>query len=318
MQPTGRDLRVDLLNTQLLVGYRNGDYIADEVFPIVPVNKQGGIIPQIAQSQFFRNLARKRAPGTKSQGSGWNTDLTATYFAERTSFRSEVSDDDRDNAAGGPFELDRIASQRSADLVLLEREIALSTNFFTTSVWGADKVGGTDYTKWSDYAGGTPLVDISSFSDEIEGKVGVEPDTLVIGKQVWVKLKWAPQLVDSIKYTQTGQVSVALAAQLMELRRILVGRAIYTTSPEGTAEGSVTYSRVWGKHALLISAPPTIVPGRPHAGVTVVWNRVPNAQLYVKRMRDEEREVDIFEANSYYQQKKVIANSAEFLQNAVV
>lgn len=316
-QPSGRELRVDAINTALLVGYKNLSYIADLFLPFLRTTKQSGILPQLLQSYFFRNLAKKRAPGTKSLGSGFGTDLTMTYFCQRASFRAEITDEDRDNSSE-PFKLDQLHSQRAMDLVMLEREVAAATDLFTTGKWGADKVGNTDFTKWSDYAGGLPLVDLATYQDDIEAKVGVEGDTLVIGKQVWVKLKWNPQLVDSIKYTQRAQVSLQLAAELMELRRILVGRAIYTTDPEGTAEANVTYTRIWGKHGLLLHSPDS-VEGAPHppAGVTVVWERVPNALGYIKRMRDEEREVDIFEANSYYQHKIVEKRSGIFLQNAV-
>ena len=37
--------------------------------------------------------------------------------------------------------------------------------------------------------------------------------------------------------------------------KYLVGRSIYTTSPEGTAESSVTYTRIWGKNALMLFTP---------------------------------------------------------------
>lgn len=311
-QPTGRQLRVDAVNTAMLVGYRNLDMIADLIFPYVGVNKRSGIIPQLKQSQFFRDLATKRVSGTKARRSGYETDLTMTYFADRYSHGVEVYDEDRDDAAE-PFKLDQLASMKAADVVALKREVLFAASFFAASKGWTDKTAGVDFQKWDDYVAGLPLVDIDKFKDEVEGKIGKEPDTLVIGKATWPKWRWNPQLVDTIKHTQRGTVSLELAAELMGLRRILVGRAIYTTDPEGTAEASVTYTRVWGKNALLLHAPQSIGQMIAPAGVRVVWERVPSAQQYIRRIRDEELECDVFEGNCYVQFKQVVGRAGIFL-----
>jgi hypothetical protein len=48
-----------------------------------------------------------------------------------------------------------------------------------------------------------------------------------------------------------------------------------------------------------------------------VWQRVEQALTYVKRMRDEEREVDILEANSYFTHAQTASKAGLFLSNAV-
>ena len=124
-------------------------------------------------------------------------------------------------------------------------------------------------------------------------------------------------MIDTIKYTQRGQISTEIAASLFEVSKFLVGRAIQTVTPEGTAEASVVYTRIWGKNALLIFVPdrPSLL--TPAAGYTFNWNRVPNANQFMKRMRDEEREVDIIEGNSYFDQKLIVPNAGVFLSGAV-
>jgi len=63
MQPTANQVHVDALLTNISIGYRNASYIADRLFPIVPVNKQSNIIPNYEQSHWFRNDALRRASG---------------------------------------------------------------------------------------------------------------------------------------------------------------------------------------------------------------------------------------------------------------
>jgi hypothetical protein len=316
MQPTARDLHVDALLTELSIGYTNPEYIADRIFPLVRVNKQSDIVPKYDQSHWFRNLAAPRAPGGRSARSGWTVNNSDTYFAMRYSIGHEIPDEVRDNA-DAPYNVDRDAVAFVTDKILMNREVSFASDFFKTGVWGADKTGGVDFTKWSDYASSSPLVDFTTFRDLVELKIGREPNTLVLGKPAWNKLKWHPDLIDLIKHTQRGQLSVDLFATLTEFSRVLIGKAIYTTSAEGTAEGSVTYTRIWDDDALMLWVPEAASLLTPAAGYTFVWQRVPNMIQYIKRMRDEEREVDIIEANTYYDQKVTAARAGLFMADAV-
>ena len=310
MKYTSKDVHVDQLLTNVSIGYANAGYIADQIFPVVSVDKQSDKYLVYDKSHWFRNEARIRAPGTRSERGGWSYS-TDTFFCDRFSYGHEIYDEERDNADNN-FQLDSDAAEFATDKILMQREVAFAAGFFTTSVWGTDKTGATDFTRWNDYANSAPLADVSAWMDLIEGSIGREPNRLVIGKQVWTQLKWHPDLIDTIKYTQRAQMSLDLAAALLEVERILVGRAIYTTSPEGTAEASVTYSRIWGKHALLLYVPNTPSLRTPAAGYTFTWQRVPNSLRYVKRMRDEEREADIIEANAYYDHKVTGASAGVF------
>lgn len=314
--PTPRDLHVDQLLTQISLAYKNPSYIADTLFPPVPVRKQSDKIPEYNQSHWFRDQAVIRGPGTKSTGGGYKVDTSATYFSDRFSFRFEIPDELRDNQ-DQPFNVDRDGTEFVTDKMMMRREVSFATDFFTTSVWGTDKTGVTDFAQWSDYGASSPLVDITGFKDDVEGLIGREPRIAALGKQVWIQLKWHPDLIDTIKYTQRGQISVELAASLLELDRIMIGRSIQTVSPEGTAESAVTYTRIWGKNMLLLYVPerPSLL--NPAAGYSFIWNRVASAAQYMKRMRDEEREVDIIEGNSYFDQKLTVANAGLFVSAAV-
>ena len=317
-QPVPSDLHVDTLLSNVLIGYQNASYIADDLFQVVPVMKQSDKIPAFNQSFWFRDDAHPRAPGNASRGGGYTVDTSASYFCNRWSRRFEIPDDLRRNADPIFGNLDGDATEFIGDKLLMRREVAFATDFFTTGVWTTDKVGATDFTKWSDYGGSNPIVDVDSWKDTVEALIGIEPMHIAIGKQVWVQVKNHPQFMARIKYTQRAQLSVELAASLLELTRLVVGRSIYTTTLEGTAEGSVTYTRIWGKHALLLyrsEGVPSLM--KPTAGMTFVWAVVPNALQYVKRMRNEEREIDIIEGNSYFDQKVTAARAGLFAQNVV-
>ena len=73
-QPTNTDVHVDGPLTNLSVGFKNDmkAFVADQVFPTVPVAKQTDKYFTYTQGDFFRTDAQLRAPGTESAGSGYN------------------------------------------------------------------------------------------------------------------------------------------------------------------------------------------------------------------------------------------------------
>lgn len=314
--PTSRDVHVDQMLTNVSVAYKNQSYIADEAFPILPVAKQSNIIPSYDQSYWFRDEAKMASPGSEVAIADYAVTTTDTYWCYRHRLGRLIYDEIRDNA-DAPFNLEREATEFLTDKLMLRREVQFVTGMFTTSVWTTDKTGGTDFTKWSDYAGSSPLVDVTTYKDTVEALIGREPNRFVIGKLVYLQLKNHPDLIDLIKYTQRGQLTPDLIASLMEFERFLVGRAIYTTTKEGTAEASVSYSRVWGKHGLMLFCPPSPSLMTPSAGYTIIWNRVAGASQYMQRFRRDEQEADLLVANSYFQQKKVSASAGLFLSGAV-
>lgn len=314
-QPTGRDLHVDSLLTNLSQGHQNLAYIADRMAPIVLVRKQSDLIPVYDQSPWFRDEAKVRAPGTESEGGGWTVGNTS-YYCMRYSFRTEISDEDRDNA-DSQWDLDADAVAFVTDKMQMRRERNMALSAFTTGIWNSDQTGGVNFTQWNDYATSDPAIDIADYMDAIESRIGREPNTLVIGKQVWNKLRFHPALIDSIKYTERGVLGEDLVASLLGVDRLLIGRSLYTADPEGTTESSVTYSRIWGKHALLLYVPDRPSLRTPASMYTFVWQRVPNAIQYIKRFRYDTREVDAIEANSYFDQRVVGARGGTFLSGAV-
>lgn len=316
-QPTASDLHIDRLLTNISIAYENKTYIADQIFPMVKVMKQSDRIPLYNQSFWFRDDPRVRAPGQKSIRGGFEVDNTAIYFADRFSRGFEIPDEVRRNA-DLPYNLDRDGTRFVTDRMMMRREVAFATDFFALGKWTTDKTGAVDFTKWSDFGGSTPVTDVDNFKDAVEALSAQEPNYFTMGKQVWVIVKNHPTLIDRIKYTQRAQLTTELVASLLEFEKFLVGRSIQTTDAEGTAEASVTYTRIWGKNALMLYVPPAPSLLTPAAGYTFVWQVVPNALQYIKRMRDEEREIDVIESNSWFDQKITSARSGLFMSAVVV
>ena len=82
----------------------------------------------------------------------------------------------------------------------------------------------------------------------------VRPNTLVMGQQVWTKLRQHPKIVEAINMSGAGDdargaVAARQVAELFELEHVLIGRAQYQTANRGQNEA---FSYIWGKHAALL------------------------------------------------------------------
>jgi hypothetical protein len=311
---TTHDLYVDLLLTQISIGYQNLEYIADQIAQVVPVPLRTGFIPNYRQSDQFRPGATRRATATRSQRGGFQVGHDV-YACQRTSFGFEIADEVRDSTVE-PYNMDRDGTMFATDKVMMDKELDMATRLFTTGVWH-DELGGTDFVQFDDYGASTPLPVITAAQDLIEGRVGREGNWMVMGKQVFTALRWHPDLLDTIKYTQRGIVTQDIMQSLFGMEVLKIGRGIYTVTPEGVDEASVIYQRIWGKHIWIFYRPAAPSLMNPAAVYNFVWQRVANANQYMRNFREEDRELSVLESNAYYDYRVTSARSGEFLANAI-
>ena len=140
------------------------------------------------------------------------------------------------------------ASENVTERLLVEREYDLATYMQNTSnLTNNTTLSGTD--QWSDYANSDPFDDIETGIESVRSKIFRGANTLVLGQQVWNKLKHHPDLIDRIKYGGFGKMSLKALADLLDLEEVIVGAAGRETAQEGQTS-SLDY--IWGKNAWLI------------------------------------------------------------------
>lgn len=267
-QPTQTSVHVDAILTNISIAYAQDEskFIASKVFPIVGVAKQTDKYFKYTKNDWFRDEAQRRADATESAGSGYNLD-TDSYSCEVYAFHKDIGDKTRKNA-DSPINLDAEASKFVMSRMLLRQEIQFVADFIRTGVWGTDVVGTTDFVKWDDYANSDPAEDVEEGKEMILKNTGFMPNTLVIGYQVWRKLKRHPLFREQIKYTSSKQLTPELVASMLEVDKVVVAQAIKATNKEG-ATGA--YDFIHGKSALLCYSAPS--PGllQPSAGYIFAW-----------------------------------------------
>ncbi len=306
-RPTAEQIKFDKLLTDISLGYKNENYIADKIFPVIKTDQRAGIVIEYSPEDWFRDDVQLRAPGTKSVGGGFEIREGPHYFCEHYSIRKEIPDEYR-AMAEEPINLDRDAVEWVTDKLMLKREVLFASKFFKQGVWGIDT---SPTNEWSDYATSTPLNDLDRWRRQVKLQIGRKPNTLVLAEDVWEYVKWHPTLLELIKYTQKGVVPPDLFASIVELKQVLIGSAVVFDESTGELKD------VFSNGALLIYVPERPGLMQPAAGYTFVWTIVPDALQYIKRMRDEEREVDIIEGNSYFDQKMLSRDAGLFAHTLI-
>ena len=322
-QPTSSQVHVDAILTNISVAYlqRAENFIADKVFPVVPVDKQSDKYFVYSKNDWLRDEARVRTDGTESVGSGYNI-TTDTYYADVYAIHKDIGDQTRANA-DAPINVDREAAEFVTHRLLTRREIQFVNDFMTTSKWGTDVTGvaaspTTGQTiQWSDYTNSDPIEDIEEGKAKILSTTGFEANTLVLGYDVFRQLKNHPDLVDRIKYTSSQTITEDMLARMFDIERVLVSKSVKATNAEGA---SAAYSFTTGKTALLAHVAPS--PGilTPSAGYTFSWTGVSQGMgltIGTSSFRLESLRATRVEAELAFD-NKVVATDLGYFWNTIV
>jgi hypothetical protein len=285
--PTPQQLHIDQALTNISVAYMQSEdsYVADKVFPVVPVQKQSDRYFIYKREDFFRDEAAERAPGTESAGGDYSIDSTPSYFAKKYAFHKDVTEDERTNA-DNPLAPDQDATIFVTQKMLIKRETVWAQNYFRAGVWAHEAQGvasgpsESQVLQW-DNANSVPIDDVSNAIIQIAQTTGYRPNVLVIGAPVFYALKNHPTILDRIKYTQKGIVTTDLLAQLFEVDKVVVAWAIKNNAPRGAAESN---DFILGKSALLAYAAPNPGLRQPSAGYIFAWTGLEGAGAYGNRM----------------------------------
>lgn len=326
-QPTRSEVHVNRPLTNISIAYiqRSQDFIADKVFPIVPVMKQSDRYFVYTKDFWFRTQAQKRAPASESAGGGFKVDNTPSYFCDVFAVHQDVDDQTRANS-DQPIDLDRDATLFVTQQMLLRREISFTSQYIATGVWAGYLVGGvpTDFQPNVNGAGywdsstSNPMLDVDVLKRSVKSQTGFRPQTLVAADDVFTALRNNAAVLDRIKYTQRGVVSEELLAMLFGLEKFLVADAVLNSAQEGqTFAGDFLVKNM----ALLVYANPAPSILQPSGGYIFSWQGLFGAGAQgnrIKVFRMEHLESDRVEGEMAYAMKLVGADLGVLLKNVVL
>lgn len=246
-QMTNAQARViDPILTTIAQGYQNGELIFPVLFPVVPVDSRGGKIIQFGREDFrLYNTARAPGAATKRVQFGYSG---AAFSLSQFSLEGQVPFEHMQDANAVPgVDLGRVAVLKTQNIIQLANEVAaaaIATN--AASYQAANKTTLSGTSQWSDQTSGVsnPSKDIQTAIEAVRAAVGKRPNTVVLGPKVWAALKTHPLIVDRIKYTGRDSITLDMLATLWDVKRVVVGDAVYED-----AAGAI--QDVWGKYVVV-------------------------------------------------------------------
>lgn len=314
----GRNLHIDAVLSNVMVGRRTVGGIVNDLVPVMNVAKQSNVY---YKSNYKENILydaglTDRAKGAKSREVYFSVS-SDTYYARNYALGTRWFDEDAANA-DDPIRL----RQRSAALVTdrlnidYEARVAALAN-------NASNVSTTISvaTAWSNVTGSRPLDDLANAIEAQRVLSTIRPNVAIIPEQIMTYVRRSDQVRDRLFGDRGGSVVNDQLASLLNVGKILVPEIQYNTAGLGATEaGSGTNAPIWANKVWLAyvgdltSQDPQDTWFQafrwtdPSFGVPFAIRAFPH---------DDERRSQKIEA-SYYQTEKVISTDLAFAINSVI
>jgi hypothetical protein len=256
----------------------DSNFIAAELFPIVPVQKLSDVILRICRKDMFAvNDVRPRAPGSRSQGGGYHVNWDSTYFCREYARHKVIADEERSNA-DPPLALETVATMQITQLLKIKREELLLAVAMAAASWTG--VGTLNNGAWN-VAGSTPIQDIDDEKVQMALLTGFQPNTLVINKPTFYALRRHASITAMYRNLNQAEplLSVAQVAAALDIEKLLVAKSV---ADYGPTEGQWVGRFLCPNDALLCYTTETPRVNAPSAGYTFSYTAANHAGLNIQ------------------------------------
>ena len=312
-QSTGRDLHLDVLLSQMAIGYADNNLIAGTIAPVVIVDKQSDAYSVFSRADAFRIEEDKRSPGAEANKIT-RTISSDTYFAHNYALKYPITLEDRENA--DPVYRQNLwgdAAEYVTDKLMMNWERRVSTLVNATANVGSSAGVASE---WDAAASSDPIGDLNTAIDNVQDLTAQRPNRLVFGLDAWRSLRRNDQILDRIHGSTNARpfANRAQVANLLEIENIHVGDGYQNNVNEAQAE---SLTKIWGDNVLVCYTPDSPSRNRPSFMYSYRWatGGLPNMQAerhpFDPKTKTEEVEV------GYYQGEKITGSEYAFLLLAV-
>ncbi|HEX9740909.1 MAG TPA: major capsid protein [Ignavibacteriaceae bacterium] len=235
---------VDPVLTNIARGFKNASHVAEHLFPIVPVSKEGGKIPEFTK-ESFKIYNTERAIRAKSNriNPENRTEIDFVLTEHDLEYPIDYREQDEDIFPSKLHATIVVTDGISLRLEKIAADIVQDLNTYPTG----NKVtlaAGDKFTNTSS----NPFTIFESAKEAVRSKIAQRPNVCVIGASAYSALKEHPAVLDRIKYSQSAVVSLELLRQLLDFEQFYVGSAVYATD-------SGTFQDIWKDNVVIAFVP---------------------------------------------------------------
>ena len=336
VQPGRASVHINKPLTNISIAYMQNemDFVADRVFPPLPVAKQSDAYFTYDRGEFNRDEMQERADGAESAGATYETG-NKSYMCKVWALHKDIGWQTRANY-DAPLDPDREATEFLTHKGMIRREREWANQFFKTGVWtfkldgDADRSGtlsantsvdANDNVKFWNDSDSDPIQDVEFMADAIQESTGFRPNKLTLGKRVYSALKHHPDIIARLDRGQTpggpAMSTRQAMARIFEVDEVLVAAAIHNSAAAGL---DASHEFIFGKHALLSYSP--MSPGlmTPSAGYMFEWTGLTGMAgrgLAIERWYSRDRKADRVEINMAFVPHQIGADLGGFFNGIV-
>jgi len=285
--------------TNVAIRYRNPAFIAEQLWPVVPVGSEK-FTYFLFGPEMFKRYDTRRALSTQPKRIDYSL-WTAKGVCEEYMLEHPI--DDRIRAEfERPLDPEVQGTELLTDALRLDQEHRVASICTTSGNYHSD-LAKTPSTKWNE-TGATIFEDITGMQEAIRKIIGVYPNTIVIPASVAQVMAFASEVTDYIKNViglerleRPPEQGWMLPATLFGMRVLIPGVVTLKTN---LGQEDWQTEDVWKDHVVIAYVQPRPSLYRPSFGYT--FRRRP---FRVRTFRDENVKSDIIEA-SFIQAELVV------------
>lgn len=237
--------QVDPVLTTLATGYTNDDLVADQVLPVVDLDKEAGKVPRFGKEAFRIHNTERALRAASNRISPEDVGQTDVVLDEHD---LEYPIDYRESAEAA-FSLEAHATYRATEGVMLRREKAVADMVQNPANYPAgSKVALSGVDMFTDPASDPEAV-VADARAAVRSKIAKEPNTMVLGYSVLSALERHPKLRAILSDTRARLLTLEDLAAIFKVRRVVVGRAVQVSD-------AGVVSDIWGGNLLLTYVSP--------------------------------------------------------------
>lgn len=307
---TGKDLHVNVPLSRIAMNYEPQGIIADQIAPIVTVDKQSDAYTIYSIAESYKIEEDKRSPGAEAQ-KVYRSISSGTYFADNYALKDDIPYEDIENADAGIM-----LTKRSSRVRYIKKKLYLNWEYrLASAVTSTSNVGSSSAvgSNWSDKRDGysDPIGDIQTAQDNIYVSTGITPNRIIFSRIAWRLFTNHANVISRLYGHQTSTkgrlVTVAQAQDLLECEHIYIGKSLYNSAQEGQ---TASMADIWGTDVLVYYAPNQPSEEEPSFMYSFRWNKIMNMVAEIHQLpRSKKEQVEL----GYYQDEKITGSALGFL-----
>ena len=239
------ELRINAYLSEVARGYSNNSFIAENLFPVIHSDLEKVDIFEFNKEAFqvYDTERAIRANSNVISPKGFKkhtTTLTEHDLAYPIDYREEEE--------ARKIKLQVHATNVVTQGLLLKLETQCAALAQDPSKYPATNKIALSGTSQFTHKDSDPVGVIDDAKDAISRQIGQDPNTLVMGQEVWESLKRNESLKGLIANSTNKIVTLDLLKEFFEVENIIVGKTIYSNAND-------QFERVWGNNIILAYVP---------------------------------------------------------------